>query len=301
MDRMETDLLVIGCGLAGTAAAILAARQGLQVTVITKEAQPEESNTWYAQGGIIFRGKLDSPERLAEDIEAAGAGMCNASAVRILSEEGPRLVQEFLIDDIGVPFDMAPDGTGAIDLTAEAAHSVARIAHQKDATGKSIEEAMMGALRRESNITLLIGRTAVDLLTLSHHSRNPQDVYLEPTCIGAYVFDQATRKVEAIMARETILATGGLGRIFLHTSNPQLSRGDGIAMAYRAGARCVNMQYVQFHPTTLYHGSERFLISESMRGEGARLVDARGHEFMFDFTRMARWRRATWWPAVSTR
>jgi len=141
----------------------------------------------------------------------------------------------------------------------------------------------MGALHRESNITLLAGRTAVDLLTLSHHSRNPQDVYLEPTCIGAYVFDQATGKVEAIMARETILATGGLGRIFLHTSNPLLSRGDGIAMAYRAGARCINMQYVQFHPTTLYHGSERFLLSESMRGEGARLVDARGREFMFDF------------------
>jgi L-aspartate oxidase len=280
---METDLLVIGCGLAGAAAAIQAARQGLQVTLITKEIQPEESNTWYAQGGIIYRGKLDSPERLAEDIEAAGAGMCNASAVRILSEEGPRLVQEFLIDDIGVPFDMAPDGTGALDLTAEAAHSVARIAHRKDATGKSIEEAMMGALHRESNITLLAGRTAVDLLTLSHHSRNPQDVYLEPTCIGAYVFDQATGKVEAIMARETILATGGLGRIFLHTSNPLLSRGDGIAMAYRAGARCINMQYVQFHPTTLYHGSERFLLSESMRGEGARLVDARGREFMFDF------------------
>jgi L-aspartate oxidase len=283
MDRLETDLLVIGCGLAGAATAIQAARHGLQVTVITKETQAEESNTWYAQGGIIYRGKLDSPEKLAEDIEAAGAGMCNSAAVRILSNEGPRLVKEFLMDDIGVPFDMAEDGSGALDLTAEAAHSVARIVHQKDATGRSIEEALMKALRREPNVAILAGHTAVDLLTLSHHSLKPQDVYLPPTCIGAYVFDQKTNRVEALMARETVLATGGLGRIFLHTTNPLLARGDGIAMAYRAGARCINMQYIQFHPTTLYHGSERFLISESMRGEGARLVDPRGREFMFDY------------------
>jgi L-aspartate oxidase len=160
---------------------------------------------------------------------------------------------------------------------------VPRIVHSKDTTGRSIEEAILKALRREPNVTVLAGRTAVDILTLSHHSRKPQDVYLSPTCVGSYVFDQQSGQVEAVMARETILATGGLGRIFLHTSNPPLARGDGIAMAYRAGARCINMQYVQFHPTTLYHGSERFLISESMRGEGARLVDARGREFMQDY------------------
>jgi L-aspartate oxidase len=125
-----------------------------------------------------------------------------------------------------------------------------------------------------------MGRTAIDLLTLSHHSKNPIDVYAEPTCVGAYIFNQATSQVETHMARETILATGGLGRIFLHTSNPPGSCGDGVAMAYRAGARCLNMQFVQFHPTTLFVGEERFLLSESLRGEGARLVDANGREFM---------------------
>jgi L-aspartate oxidase len=139
---------------------------------------------------------------------------------------------------------------------------------------------MMAAVGREPNVTMLTGRTAIDLLTLSHHSLNPLDVYAPPTCVGAYVLDHAARHVELLMAKETILATGGLGRIFLHTTNPAGACGDGVAMAYRAGARCINMQFVQFHPTTLYHGSERFLISESLRGEGARLVDAAGREFM---------------------
>ncbi len=141
---------------------------------------------------------------------------------------------------------------------------------------------MLAAVGREPNVTVLGRRTAVDLLSLSHHSRNPRDVYAPPTSVGAYVFDHETRRVESIMARETILATGGLGRIFLHTSNPPGACGDGVAMAYRAGARCINMQFVQFHPTTLYLGDERFLISESLRGEGARLVDGGGREFMHD-------------------
>jgi L-aspartate oxidase len=150
-------------------------------------------------------------------------------------------------------------------------------------TGRSIEESMMAAVRREPNVTILTGRTAIDLLTLSHHSGNLLDVYASPTCVGAYVFDAAARHVELLMAKETILATGGLGRIFLHTTNPAGACGDGVAMAYRAGARCINMQFVQFHPTTLYHGSERFLISESLRGEGARLIDAAGREFMLAY------------------
>ena len=251
--------------------------------MLTKAARPEESNTWYAQGGIIYRGKVDSPAQLAADIIAAGDGLCNPAAVELLAREGPRLVDEVLIGDARVAFDHADDGTGALDLTAEAAHSMARIVHHADATGRSIEDAMLAAVGREPGIELLTGQTAIDLLTLSHHSRNPLDVYAPPTCVGAYVFDQATRRVETIMARETILATGGLGRIFLHTSNPAGACGDGVAMAYRAGARCINMQFVQFHPTTLFVGDERFLISESMRGEGARLVDERGREFMRDY------------------
>jgi L-aspartate oxidase len=283
MNSRETDVLVIGSGLAGCAAALAAARGRARVVVLTKHARPEESNTLYAQGGIIYRGKADSPAQLAADIIAAGDGLCNPAAVDLLAREGPRLVDDVLIRDARVEFDHTDDGTGALDLTAEAAHSTARIVHHADATGRSIEEAMLAAVGREPGIELLTGQTAVDLLTLSHHSRNPLDVYDPLTCVGAYVFDQASQRVGTIMARETILATGGLGRIFLHTSNPAGACGDGVAMAYRAGARCINMQFVQFHPTTLYAGDERFLISESMRGEGARLADEHGREFMRDY------------------
>ena len=281
MDRSETDVLVIGSGLAGCAAALMAARGGARVIMLNKADRAEESNTWHAQGGIIYRGVLDSPEQLASDIMTAGAGLCDPTAVELLSREGPRLVKQLLLDDVGVPFDRATDGQ--LDLTAEAAHSVARIIHTEDMTGRSIEEAMIAAVGREPNVTMLTSRTAIDLLTLSHHSRNPLDVYAPPTCVGAYVFDHAAQHVELLMAKETILATGGLGRIFLHTTNPAGACGDGVAMAYRAGARCINMQFVQFHPTTLYHGSERFLISESLRGEGARLIDAAGREFMLAY------------------
>jgi L-aspartate oxidase len=283
MTSRETDVLVIGSGLAGCAAALAAARGGSRVLMLTKQERPEESNTLYAQGGIIYRGKVDSPAQLAADIVAAGDGLCHQAAVDLLAREGPRLVDEVLIRDARVDFDHTDDGTGALDLTAEAAHSTARIVHHADATGRSIEVAMLAAVGREPGIEVLTGQTAVDLLTLSHHSRNPVDVYAPQTCVGAYVFNQASRRVGTIMARETILATGGLGRIFLHTSNPAGACGDGVAMAYRAGARCINMQFVQFHPTTLYVGDERFLISESMRGEGARLIDDRGREFMPDY------------------
>ncbi len=283
MTSRETDVLVIGSGLAGCAAALAASRRGCRVLVLTKSARPEESNTWYAQGGIIYRGKVDSPATLAADIIAAGDGLCHPPAVDLLAREGPRLVDEVLIGGARVAFDQVHDGTGDLDLTAEAAHSTARIVHHADTTGRAIEEAMLASVAADPNIEVRTGQTAIDLLTLSHHSRNPLDVYAPPACVGAYVFDQASRQVETVMARETILATGGLGRIFLHTSNPAGACGDGVAMAYRAGARCINMQFVQFHPTTLYAGDERFLLSESMRGEGARLVDERGREFMRDY------------------
>jgi L-aspartate oxidase len=277
----QIDVLVIGSGLGGCSAALAAARRGARVVMLTKAARAEDSNTGEAQGGIIYRGADDSPERLAADIFAAGAGLCKPEAVELLSREGPRLVEEVLLRDAGVPFDRRPDGT--LDLTAEAAHSLPRIVHHADGTGRAIEESMLAVVRREPNVTVVTGRTAIDLLTLSHHSRNPIDIYAPPTCVGAYVFDHASRQVEPLLAKETILATGGLGRIFLHTTNPAGACGDGVAMAYRAGARCLNMQFVQFHPTTLYHSGERFLLSESLRGEGAKLVDENGREFMVDY------------------
>jgi L-aspartate oxidase len=275
------DVLIVGSGLAGCSAAIAAARRGARVVMVTKTARAEESNTWEAQGGIIYRADDDSRDLLAADILTAGAGLCRPEAVELLSREGPRLVEEILLGEAKVPFDRRPDG--ALDLTAEAAHSRPRIIHRADGTGRAIEESMLAAVRREPNVTILTGRSAVDLLTLSHHSRNPLDIYAPPTCVGAYVFDQASRSVDTLLAKETILATGGLGRLFLHTTNPAGACGDGVAMAYRAGARCLNMQFIQFHPTTLYHSGERFLLSESLRGEGARLVDGNGREFMTDY------------------
>lgn len=279
---MKTDVLVIGSGLAGCAAAWAAAKQGAEVLLVTRAERPDENNTFWAQGGIIYKGQNDSPEMLVQDILTAGAGLSSPDAARLLSREGPRLVKEILIDELGVDFDRAPDN-GDWHLTAEAAHSLPRILHHKDQTGSAIESVFFDRVAAHPKVKLMGGTTAVDLLTVSHHSEEPLDVYKPLTCVGAYVLHQPSGEIFPILARETILATGGLGRIYLHTTNPPGAVGGGIAMASRAGARCINMQYVQFHPTTLYHPSGRFLISESLRGEGARLVDSRGQEFMRRF------------------
>lgn len=280
---MKTDILIIGSGLAGCAAALAAAKQGVEVTLLTRSPHPEESSTFWAQGGIIYQGADDSPQKLVADIVAAGAGLSSPEAASLVSREGPRLVKDILIDELGVPFDESSEDSTRWDLTAEAAHSLPRILHQKDRTGSAIQRAFIEKMASYPKVKLLCAATAVDLLTISHHSVEPLDVYKPPTCIGAYVLDQASGEIFPILAKETILATGGLGRVFLHTTNPAGARGDGIAMAYRAGTRCINMQYVQFHPTTFFHPSGRFLISEAMRGEGARLVDGKGREFMTDY------------------
>lgn len=280
---MKTDILIIGSGLAGCAAALAAAKQGVEVTLLTRSPHPEESSTFWAQGGIIYQGADDSPQKLVADIVAAGAGLSSPEAASLVSREGPRLVKDILIDELGVPFDESSEDSTRWDLTAEAAHSLPRILHQKDRTGSAIQRAFIEKMASYPKVKLLCSATAVDLLTISHHSVEPLDVYKPPTCIGAYVLDQASGGIFPILAKETILATGGLGRVFLHTTNPVGARGDGIAMAYRAGTRCINMQYVQFHPTTFFHPSGRFLISEAMRGEGARLVDGKGREFMTDY------------------
>lgn len=280
-ELLQTDVLIIGCGIAGATAALQLAEAGLDVTVVTRATDPAETNTFYAQGGIIYRSADDSPELLAKDILHAGAGHCNPRAVQILSEEGPTLFKQILLERVGVPFDRS---NGDLSLAREGGHSVPRIAHAADATGKAIEIALMKALHAEKHIHLWSGFTAIDLLTPSHHSLDRHAVYEPQSCVGAYLLNQADGTVLRCIARHTILATGGLGQIYRNNTNPWGARGDGIAMAYRAGARVINMEFVQFHPTTFYHPiAPRFLITEAVRGDGGRLVNAAGEPFMQNY------------------
>ncbi len=278
-DCLVTDVLIVGSGIAGAVAALELAEAGAAVTLVTRTRQPEESNTYYAQGGIIYRGAEDAPELLAEDIMRAGAGYCNPRAVRLLAEEGPDLVRRILMEKVGVTFDRRADGSPSLAL--EGGHSLARIVHAADATGQAIERALLRKLEVHPSIRLLTSHTAIDLLTPAHHSRNRLAVYDPLSCVGAYLLDQESGCVIRCLARCTILATGGLGQIYLRTTNPPGARGDGVAMAYRAGARVLNMEFIQFHPTTFYHAqAPSFLISEAVRGAGARLVHADGEPFM---------------------
>lgn len=278
---IKTDLLVIGSGLAGCIAAITAADNGKEVIIISKTSEILSGNTPYAQGGIIYHGEDDSPEKLQKDILEAGDGHCWLPAVKQLSELGPKLVRQLLIEKFNVNFDRTTDDN--LDLTAEGAHSQPRIIHSKDKTGEAIHKSVIKVLLRHPNIRVYVEHTAVDLLTLSHHSSNSLDIYKKPACFGALILDNQSGKVTPVYAQNTILATGGLGQIYLHTTNPNESTGDGIALAWRAGARCFNLEYIQFHPTSFYNEHDRFLISESVRGEGAVLIDKRGKEFMQNF------------------
>ncbi|MEJ2514361.1 MAG: L-aspartate oxidase [Gammaproteobacteria bacterium] len=274
----RSDVLVVGSGIAGAAAALEAADRGLAVTVLRRADPTDESASSWAQGGIVARGIGDSPDLLEKDILAAGAGLSWPPAARLLAEEGPPLVDRFLVDRAGVAFDTGPDGEWAFGL--EAAHSARRILHVGDATGRAIMEALLGRLSGHPNVTVL-SRTAVDLLTFPHHALDPLAVYQPATCHGVYALDGANGRVEPLLARATILATGGLGQVYLNTTNPPGARGDGVAMAHRAGARVVNAQFVQFHPTALdMPGHTKLLISEALRGEGARLLTPGGEPFM---------------------
>jgi L-aspartate oxidase len=297
---IRADVLVIGCGIAGATAAYEAARSGLRTVVITKADEPQESNTLYAQGGIVSFGPDDLPRLLKDDIIEAGDGINDPRAVDILVEDGPSLVRKTLLGDLKIPFTQsAPD---ALDFAQEAGHSRRRILHVEDATGRTIEDKFLRALKKDPRVTLLPGHTAVDLLTVPHHSKNPIAYYREPRTIGAYVLENRTGRVLRIFAPFTVLATGGCGAVYLHTSNPSAADGSGYAMALRAGARIGNMEYVQFHPTTLVRSNgEGFLISETVRGEGARLKTKDGRTFMENTARSASWRPATRSPGPSTR
>jgi L-aspartate oxidase len=278
-ERFSTHVLVLGSGIAGLTTAFVLARRGVKVLVLTKAKEPEDCNTAWAQGGIIYFGKNDSPRSLVRDILQAGAGVCNPEAVRHLAERGPKIVKEILLDEIGVPFSRT--GGGDLDFTREGAHSVARIVHAADATGRAIETALLARIQKEKNITIWTEATAIDLITARHQSTDVGQRYaLQDPCLGAYVLDRGGR-VHTVLADFTVLATGGVGRLFLHTTNTKHAIGDGLAMAERAGAATLNLEYVQFHPTTLYHpDAEGFLISEALRGEGAVLVNRAGEAFM---------------------
>jgi L-aspartate oxidase len=277
---MQTDVLVIGSGIAGVVSALrLAEDKQRQVTIITRAAEAIEANSSYAQGGIVGRGPDDSPELLAGDIIRAGAGLCHPPAVEQLASLGPRLLDEILINQAQTPFDR--DEKDQLAMGLEGAHSRSRVLHVSDMTGRAIMEALLAKVKATPNIQLLTGHTAIDLITFPHHATDPLRVYQEPVCLGTYAFNQTNESISPIVAEQTILATGGLGQIFLNTTNPVGSRGDGLAMAYRAGARIINSEYIQFHPTALnIPGPTKFLISEAVRGEGAVLLTPDGERFM---------------------
>ncbi len=277
MKTFRTDCLVIGAGLAGSAYALHAARAGLAVELLSLEG-PLVANSDWAQGGIIYEVSQD-PEQLTRDIMEASDGTANPAAVEHLVREGPTAVKELLLDELNVPFDHTADGD--LEFTREGGHSTRRIIHAKDLTGHAILTAVAARVDTTPRITRRTHWAAVDLLTLSHNTDTPADRYAPLTCFGAYVLDEKTGEVHAIVAKKTILATGGLGQLFVHSTNQRGSVGHGVAMAYRVGARVIDLEYVQFHPTVFFKkNAPRFLVTEALRGEGGVLVNAKGERFM---------------------
>jgi L-aspartate oxidase len=279
----KTDFLVIGSGIAGLSYALKAASHG-QVTIITKK-KIQQSNTALAQGGVaaVF-GKQDSFDLHVADTLKAGDGLCDPDVVKMVVENGPERVRELV--DLGARFNMAGSGRFDFAMGREGGHSVKRIIHAHDLTGKEIEDALVAKARENRNIIILEDHVAVNLITFSSSVRSGVLVtQYENFCCGAYVLNNTTGRVETFHAAVTLLATGGASKVYLYTSNPDIATGDGIAMAYRAGASVANLEFVQFHPTCLYHPkAKNFLISEAVRGEGAVLIDAQGRRFMEEYT-----------------
>lgn len=271
------DFVVLGSGVAGLSYALKAAPRG-RVAIITKKDRAE-SNTNYAQGGIAaVTSKEDSFELHVRDTLEAGAGLCKESAVRTIVQEGPERIAELI--ELGMHFTEReiPRSHGAreLDLGKEGGHSKRRILHAKDITGREVERALLAAVAEQPNIEVFENHMAIDLIT-SHKLglAGPN------RCLGVYVLDHAGRKVETFAAPVITLATGGCGKVYLYTTNPDIATGDGVAMAYRAGATVSNMEFIQFHPTCLYHPKAKsFLISEAVRGEGGILKSIDGVEFM---------------------
>ncbi|MBM4354493.1 MAG: L-aspartate oxidase [Deltaproteobacteria bacterium] len=268
----QADVLVLGSGVAGLTAALEAADRA-QVLVLTK-ASPAETNTAMAQGGIaaVF-GADDSPESHVQDTLSAGGGLCDKAFVAGCVAEGPERIR--WLSGLGVEFEQS--APGRFDLGREGAHSHRRVVHVKDSTGRAVEGALLDAVQRHPNIEVGEGLMGLDLITLRHLDGGGR----EDRCIGCYVMDRATGLITTVGASATILATGGSGKVYLYTSNPDIATGDGLAMGWRAGAAVANMEFFQFHPTCLFHPlAKNFLISEAVRGEGGILLTSAGTRFM---------------------
>ena len=279
---VQSDFLVIGSGVAGLNFALRAAQVGRVAVVTKKEAM--ESNTNLAQGGIAaVLGKNDSYAFHIKDTMASGAGLCRREVVELVVREGPTRIRELVA--CGVAFSCTPERADTFDLGREGGHSRNRIVHTADMTGREVERALVEKARAHPNITFYENHIAVDLITFSTRmKRGLVTTTHEAYCCGAYVLDRTAKDVRTFGARIVLLATGGAGKVYLYTSNPDIATGDGIAMAYRAGATVANLEFVQFHPTCLYHPeAKNFLISEAVRGEGGTLRDARGRAFMTDY------------------
>jgi L-aspartate oxidase len=274
--RAESDTLVIGGGIAGLFFALKAARRGM-VTLLSKDRLPE-SNTAYAQGGIAsVWSPQDSFAAHVEDTLEAGAGLCHRDVVELVVREGPDRIHDLIA--LGTNFSMRSDTVDRedreYDLGREGGHSHRRILHASDATGREVVRALIAAVRDEPRILVLESHIAIDLITTPGSGQAPA------TCWGAYVLDRSSREIKSFVARATVLATGGAGKVYLYTSNPDIATGDGIAMACRAGAMIANMEFFQFHPTCLYHPQAKsFLLTEALRGEGAILRLPDGDAFM---------------------
>jgi L-aspartate oxidase len=266
---LSTDFLVLGSGIAGLSFALRAAQFG-EVLVVTKRSADDAATSW-AQGGVaaVFSPD-DSFAKHKEDTLTAGAGLCHDIVVDLCVREAPEAVR--WLADIGASFSRASDGE--LDLGREGGHSERRVVHAGDITGREIERALLAAVKASPNVRVLEWHTGVDLITLSKFGGPDQ-------CVGAYVLDEKRGVVETIVARATVLATGGAGKVYLYTSNPDVATGDGVAMAFRAGAEVANMEFFQFHPTVLYEPKAKsFLVSEALRGEGAVLRLPDGDPFM---------------------
>jgi L-aspartate oxidase len=279
--QMKTDFLVIGSGIGGLSFALKASEAG-EVVIVTKK-EDSESNTNYAQGGIAsVMASDDSFDLHVQDTLRGGAGLCKPEVVKRVVEAGPGCIDELI--QIGVGFTKSRGKEDEFDLGLEGGHSKNRVVHAADLTGREVENSLLSAVKAKKNVKILEDHIAVDLITQHHlkdYQRKPDE---KIKCWGAYVLDRENNQVITCLSKITLLATGGAGRVYVHTTNPSIATGDGLAMAYRAGAQVANLEFIQFHPTALYHPeADSFLISEAVRGEGGLLRLNSGETFMAEY------------------